>query len=189
MKIRSLIGAALVLVSAAVVASAQAPPAAPARPAAPVAPAKPAFDVKVVASPALHAIALPMKGSYMQHPDAFGRLMSAVSSKGIAPAGPIFARYFSDPTTLEADLVWEVAVPVPAGATADAPFEVKDVPAAQIAVHTFDGPMEELASAWPAFIQWILSNGYQPAGPPTQVFKGDMTAGAPQVEMQMPVSK
>lgn len=180
MKIRSLVGAALVLVSAAVVASAQAPPAAP---------AAPAFEAKVVTSPAMHAIVLPMKGSYMQHPEAFGRLMSAVTSKGIAPAGPIFARYFSDPSTPEADLSWEVGVPVAAGATAEAPLEAKDIPQTQVAVHTFEGPMEELVSAWPAFIQWILTNGYQPAGPPAQVFKGDMTAGSPQVEMQMPVRK
>jgi hypothetical protein len=38
-------------------------------------------------------------------------------------------------------------------------------------------------------IQWVMANGYQPLGPPMQVFKGDLTAGMPQVEMQMPVRK
>ena len=38
-------------------------------------------------------------------------------------------------------------------------------------------------------IQWVTTNGYQPAGPATQVFKGDMMSGPPQVEMQMPVAK
>ena len=62
----------------------------------------------MVTAPAAHAIVLPMKGSYMQHPDAFGRLMGAVSTRGLTPAGPIFARYFSDPSVGEANLVWEV---------------------------------------------------------------------------------
>jgi effector-binding domain-containing protein len=182
---------ALVALAAAAAAVAQAPasPAPPAAPAAPAAPAVPAFAVRVITAPAVHAIVLPMKGSYMQHPDAFGRLMGAVSARGLAPAGPIFARYFSDPSTPEADLVWEVGVPVAAGATAEAPFEAKDIPEVQVAVHTHEGAMEDLGTAWGSMIQWIMTNGYQPVGPATQVFKGDMSAGMPQVEMQMPVQK
>lgn len=189
MSVRASIAAVVVLVAAAGVAAAQTPPAPPARPAAPAPPAAPAFEVQVVTAPAVHAIVLPMKGSYMQHPDAFGRLMGAVSARGLAPAGPIFARYFSDPSTPEADLVWEVAVPVAAGTTAEAPFEAKDIPATLVAVHSHQGAMEELGTAWGSMIQWVLANGYQPVGPATQVFKGDMTAGMPQVEMQMPVRK
>ena len=55
------------------------------------------------------------------------------------------------------------------------------------AVHVHRGPYEELATAWPAFVQWVLANGYQPAGPPQQVFKGDFST--PNVEMRMPVQK
>jgi effector-binding domain-containing protein len=192
MSVRASVAAVLVLVAAAGVAAAQPPPAVPVQPAAPPAPAPPAapvFEVQVVTAPAVHAIVLPMKGSYMQHPDAFGRLMGAVSTRGLAPAGPIFARYFSDPSTPEADLVWEVGVPVAAGTTAEAPFEAKDIPATLVALHTHQGAMEELGAAWGSMIQWVMANGYQPLGPPTQVFKGDMTAGMPQVEMQMPVQK
>jgi effector-binding domain-containing protein len=189
MSVRASVVAVLVLVAAAGVAAAQTPPAAPAKPAAPAPPAAPAFEVRVVTAPAAHAIVLPMKGSYMQHPDAFGRLMGAVSTRGLTPAGPIFARYFSDPSTPEADLAWEVGVPVAAGATAEAPFEAKDIPATLVAVHTHQGAMEELGTAWGSMIQWVMSNGYQPVGPATQVFKGDMTAGMPQVEMQLPVQK
>ena len=193
MSSRSSIAALVLLAAANAAVAAQTPPASPAAPAAPAVPPPsapaPAFEVRVVTAPAQHAIVLPMKGSYLQHPDAFGRLMGAVSAKGLAPAGPIFARYFSDPSTPEADLVWEVGVPVAAGATAEAPFEAKDIPQAQVAVHVHEGPMEALGAAWGSMIQWITTNGYQPAGPPAQVFKGDMSAGMPQVEMQMPVQK
>ena len=54
------------------------------------------------------------------------------------------------------------------------------------AVHVHRGPIEDLATAWPQMIEWLLSKGYAPVGPATQVFKGDLAA-APEVEMQMPV--
>jgi hypothetical protein len=37
-------------------------------------------------------------------------------------------------------------------------------------------------------IEWVIGNGSQPAGPATQVFKGDL-AVAPEVEMRLPVTK
>jgi effector-binding domain-containing protein len=200
------IGAALLLAAVAASAPAQTPaappaparPAAPAQPAtppqlpapaAPATPAQPAFDVQVVTAPAVHAIVLPMKGSYMQHPDAFGRLGTFLTGHNVKPEGPIFARYYSDPSVGEANLVWEVGIAVPAGTTAEAPFEVKDIPSALTAVHAHQGALEELGSAWGTMIQWVTTNGYQMAGPPTQVFKGDMMSGPPQVEMQVPVAK
>jgi DNA gyrase inhibitor GyrI len=191
------IGAAVLLAAVAAGASAQTPaappapakPAAPAQPAAPAAPAQPAFDVQVVAAPAVHAIVLPMKGSYMQHPEAFGRLGTFLTGHNVKPGGAMFARYYSDPSVGEANLVWEVGVAVPAGTTAEAPFEVKDIPAATTAVHAHQGALEDLGPAWGSFVQWVISNGYQPAGPATQVFKGDMMSGPPQVEMQMAIAK
>jgi hypothetical protein len=37
-------------------------------------------------------------------------------------------------------------------------------------------------------MQWAVSNGYTPAAPVSQVFKGDLAA-VPEVEMQLPVTK
>lgn len=163
-------------------AAAQVPPAAPA-------PAPgPALDVQVITAEAVHAIVLPMKGSYAQHPDAFGRLGGFIAGRGITPTGSPFARYFSDPSVGEANLEWEVGFPVGADVAAEAPFEIRDLPATLTAVHLHKGPMEELGTAWPAFLEWIASNGYQPSGAPSQVFKGDMMT-APEVEMRMPVQK
>jgi effector-binding domain-containing protein len=169
-------------------------PAAPSKPAtsaaAPAAPAaKPgdAAENRVTTTDPIHAIVLPMKGSYDQHQAAFERLGGYLAGKGIAPAGEPFARYLSDPSAGEAQLLWEVGFPVAPGATADAPFEVRDLPAALCAIHVHRASYEELAAAWPAFVQWVLTNGYQPAGPAMQVFKGDFST--PNVEMRMPVQK
>ena len=162
-------------------ASAQQPPTAPA-------PAQPAFEVRVITLEPVHVLVLPMKGSYSQHPDAFAQLGGFLSQRGIEPTGPPFARYFSDPSVGEANLVWEVAFPVPADAPTKAPFEVKDLPATLAAVHVHKGPMEELGTAWGNLVQWAMTNGYTPAMPAMQVFKGDMSA-AGEVELRLPVTK
>lgn len=142
---------------------------------------------RVITTEAVHALVLPMKGSYGQHPAAFERLAGYLAARGAAPAGAPFARYFSDPSVGEAGLSWEVGFPVAAGVTAEAPFEIRDVPATLAAVHVHRGSYEELAGAWPAFIEWILASGYQPAGAPVQVFNGDPST--PEVELRMPVQK
>lgn len=152
-------------------------------------PGKPADkeENRVVTSEAIHAVVLPMKGSYDQHQAALERLAGYLAGRGVTPAGSPFARYFSDPSVGEAALQWEVGFPVASGVKVEPPFEVRDLPAVLTAVHVHRGSYEELSSAWPAFVQWILANGYQPAGPPLQLFKGDFST--PNVEMRMPVQK
>ena len=194
MSIDRSIGALALLTALAVSASAQQPPAPPAPPPAPPAPpaapapAQPAFEVKVTTVEAVHAVVLPMKGSYMQHPDAFGKLGGYLSGRGITPSGPAFGRYFSDPSVGEENLVWEIGFPVPAGGTVEAPFEIRDLPAASYAVHAYRGPMEEIGAAWGSLIGWVMSNGYQPVPPAMQVFKGDMMS-SPEMELRIAVQK
>jgi DNA gyrase inhibitor GyrI len=175
------IGALGVLAGLAVGASAQPPP-----PAAP--PARPAFEVQVTSVEAVHAVVLPMKGSYMQHPDAFARLGAFLSGRGVTSSGPPFGLYFSDPSVGEANLVWEVGFPIPAGVKVEAPFEVRDLPAASYAVHVHRGPMEELGTAWGSLVEWVMGNGYIPVPPAMQVFKGDPTT-VNEVEMRIGVKK
>jgi effector-binding domain-containing protein len=177
---KSISAAFILLTAIAASAGAQQPPAPAPEP-------KPAPDIRVITTEPIHALTLWMKGSYAQHQSAFERLGAFLSGRGVAPAGAPFARYFSDPSVGEANLVWEVGFPVPAGVTAEAPFEIKDLPGTLAAVKVHRGPYEELATAWPGLVQWVLSNGYQPSGPPVQVFQGDPFA--PQVEMRLPVQK
>jgi effector-binding domain-containing protein len=155
----------------------------PAPPADPVAP-----DNKVATTDALHVLVLPMKGSYMQHQSAFERVGGFLAGKGVSPLGPPIARYLSDPSVGEADLVWEVGVPVPGAMKAEPPFEIKDIPGSLTAIHVHKGSYEELATAWPAFVQWVLSNGYRPVGTPMQIFQGNFGSSS-QVEMRIPVEK
>jgi effector-binding domain-containing protein len=138
---------------------------------------------------AVHAVVLPMKGSYMQHPEAFGKLGGYLAGRSIVPSGPTFGRYFSDPSVGEANLVWEIGMPVPAAVTtAEAPYEIRDLPAGSYAVHAYRGPMEEIGAAWGSLIEWVMSNGYQPVLPAMQIFRGDMTSSF-EMELRIAVQK
>ena len=140
-------GAALVVLTAvSVVEGAQraaAPPASAAQPAK-------ALDFQVVKVPAIHAVVLPMKGSYAQHQMAFERVDAFLSSHDLSRAPPLFARYHNDPSAGEANLVWEVGSPVPAGVTAEPPFEIKDIPAGLAVVYVHRGSYDGLGAAWAA---------------------------------------
>jgi effector-binding domain-containing protein len=191
MRLAKSTGLALLLASSVAAAPRQEPskPAAPSAPAQPAPPGPPSTaENKVTTTEALHLLVLPMKGPYSQHQLAFERLGSFFAGHGVSPLGPPVARYFSDPSVGEANLVWEVGFPVAATVKPEAPFEVKDVPGSLMAVHVHKGPYEELATAWPTFVQWILSNGYRMTGPPMNVFQGDAGSN-PQVEMRIPVEK
>ena len=191
---------------AALVAHAQAPTPAPTTAAAPAAtapvtapspaatPASPATPASVKTTEVIHALVLPMKGSYMQHEAALVQLGTQLGALRIQPAGPPFGRYFDDVTQVgEANATWEVGFPIAGDVTVAAPFVVKDVPAALSAVVVQEGPYEtSAASAMPALISWVMSNGYRPVGPPMLIFAGDPTAtgsGGPRVEARIPVVK
>jgi effector-binding domain-containing protein len=192
MRIASTAGTAFALValSAAFAAAQQAAPSKaqkpPAPPTAPAAASQPAPaakpEVKVVKFDAVHAMVLPMKGSYMQHPDAFGQVTVGLAKLGVAATGPMFARYFSQPGIAEEEQTWEVGFPVPASVTkVDAPFEIQEIPASKMAVRMHTGPMEELGSAWPAFVGEVMAAGYMISGSPVQIF------GDGGLEMRLPV--
>jgi DNA gyrase inhibitor GyrI len=175
-----------ILASGALAVAAPQAPKEPAKPAAPA--AAPASDNKVATTDALHVLVLPVKGSYMQHQQVLERLGGYLAQKAITPLGPPLGRYYSDPSTPEADLSWEVGFPVSATVKAEAPFELKDIPAGLYAIHVHKGPYEELGTVWPAFVQWIMSSGYRPTGAPINIFQGD-PGSSPQVELRMPVEK
>jgi effector-binding domain-containing protein len=157
-----------------------------AAPAPPTAPAQKPAEFQVLKTPAIHAVVLPMKGSYAQHQQAFERVDGFLSSHNLSRALPLFARYHSDPALGEANLIWEVGSPVPAGVKAEPPFEIKDIPAGLAVVHVHRGSYDELGAKWGALTQWAIANRHQQAGPTVQVFNSLMP---PEIELRLPVRK
>jgi effector-binding domain-containing protein len=185
------LAASMALAAAPQAPKATASPAAPAAAVAPAAsPAPTPLPVVVKTVDAIHALVLPMKGSYAQHGDAFGRLFGQAGSQGATPLGPPFGRYFNTMGTVaEADLLWEIGFPVSADFKASAPFEIKDIAAGLTATLAYQGPSGSVGDVGYRFAQWVDANGYRSTGAMMMVFSGPMDPETMSVELRIPVEK
>ena len=124
---------------------------------------------------AMSVLVLPMKGSYDQHPAAIMKLVTYAGPKGIMRSMP-FGIYYDDPAKIPADsLHWDICVPVAADAQAEAPFEVRTLPAMFAAEVVCTGPYEGTAVCYAALAEWIEKNGYVVSGPCQEHWLGDPT--------------
>jgi AraC family transcriptional regulator len=150
-------------------------------------------DVVVRRLEPLHVLALPMTGSHAQHDQAFARLSAELRALKVVPKGGAFGRYFNDPRQVpEAELRWEIGVPVGDDVRAQPPFEVKDLPGGETAILVHEGEYASSASAWPKLLEWVLSHGYRPVGPAMQIYLGnpDLSGAAgPRTELRLPVAR
>lgn len=140
--------------------------------------------------PAMTVIALSVTGSFEQHHEKIGELMGHVGPTGMAQGAP-FGVYYNDPAEVpEAELAWAVAIPVAAEATAEAPFEVHQVPERQVATLTCTGPYETTHPCYAPLFEFVAAQGLQPAGPPEEHWLGDPETTAPaelQAKVVLPV--
>ena len=89
-----------------------------------------------------------------------GELMATVAAQGIAPAGPWFTHHRRRPTDT---FDFEISVPVTAPVSAAGRVQPGEWPAMKVARTVHHGPYEGLADAWGEFIDWIETNGHNPA--------------------------
>jgi hypothetical protein len=77
------------------------------------------------------------------------------------------------------------------GTRAEAPFEVVTLPAGLAASAVVNGPWgQDPGGRWGAFLQSVVEQGYAPAGPAMEVWRGEEGKEAGQVtEMRMAVAK
>jgi effector-binding domain-containing protein len=158
--------------------------------AAAAAPSPAELPVVVGAIEAMHAIVLPMKGSYMQHEEAFMKLHHQLLALAKEPLGHPFARYFNSVDEVdEAELLWEVGFPIVTGVETAAPFEIKDIPGGLTASFTHNEAPEMLGESWAKLMRWAATKGFRPAGPATMVFLGEPGPNGMRVELRLPVVK
>jgi len=87
-------------------------------------------------------------------------LLTAVTSQGIGPAGPIFSHHLR----LAPDLFdFELGIPVTAPVTPVGRVKAGELPAAKVARTVYHGPYDGLGEAWGEFIAWIDANKLSPA--------------------------
>jgi CubicO group peptidase (beta-lactamase class C family)/effector-binding domain-containing protein len=136
---------------------------APVVPAGPGAP--PPFQPEIKTAAPLQVVVIPMRGAYAQTGIALELLTAFLASRGVAPVGAPFGRYYDAAGTVpDAELRWEVGLPVAGPVVADSPFEMRKLEDSNIAVVEVPGE-HSATKPWPRLLAWIAEQGYRPAGP------------------------
>ncbi|RPJ55420.1 MAG: hypothetical protein EHM23_26295 [Acidobacteria bacterium] len=149
----------------------------------------PPIVARIRTDPEKTVIVLGMSGPHEQHLEAIARVEAELKRLGVKPLGEPFGQYYnaaSDPLP-----IWEVGFPVPAGVTAQAPFEVRHIPETLVAEADIVGPWGgDSSRRWGAFLRSVLEQGYAPAGPAQESWLGAEGTGAEQrTQMKVAVTK
>jgi AraC family transcriptional regulator len=126
-----------------------------------------------------HSVAVARhQGPYTDVPQAIVELSKALAEGGYHQAGPVMVAYFNNPQeTAEADLLWEVRIPVaypgPIGTpeTGQPAFKYFDPMFVAYTYHI--GPFDTVGKAYMDLIDWTQRNQYQIAGPPVEIYWSD----------------
>lgn len=122
-------------------------------------------EIQAMTLPAHTVLALPMQGSFKQQQGAIYKILDYTKNRKLK--GPaIFCTYHNRTAKVPIDsLKWEIAVEVPAGTPAEAPFVVRDVPERLAAVVVCTGSYSGTVDCYAPLYDWIAANGYAAAGP------------------------
>jgi effector-binding domain-containing protein len=106
-------------------------------------------------------------------PEAFRELMQAIEPVGYGEGAPGVV-YLGD---VGPQTEWEMEIFIPVAAPFEPPegMEVKTLPGATCASTVHRGPYEECGPAYEAVTAWIHEQGYEPAGPPQELYLNDPT--------------
>jgi AraC family transcriptional regulator len=118
------------------------------------------------------------QGPYAGVPQAIADLSKAVAEGGYHQAGPVMVAYFNDPgQTPEAELLWEVRIPVaypgPIGAAEGAQPAFKYFDPMFVAYTYHIGPYDDVGNTYLELMDWAQRNEYQIVGPPVEVYWSD----------------
>ena len=153
--------------------------------------------VEVVEIEPFFYAAVEMTGSYEQHGQAFMTLMGSAGQQGIPMNEAPFGIYHNSPEdTPEAELKWEVGMPLPEEKELAAPIVLKKWEFTTVAQRDFEGAIDgdEMQAVYYGMYEWITANGYELAGPMLERFlsmpaaneKGEMVG---KVQIVFPVQK
>jgi AraC family transcriptional regulator len=137
-----------------------------------------------------------MNGPYEQMPEAMGRLYGWVGEHGLQPTGMPEGVFLTDPSSLAAEIVWELRAPV-AGEIAETPTDpsrcgIKRVEPHLVAFAMHRGPYESVGDTYNELMTWIGANGLRVDGPPEELYYSDPKTTAPEdylTEVRLPVAK
>ncbi len=100
----------------------------------------------------------------------FGEVYAHIQQLGQQPAGMPFSRYFAmDGVNVDFECGMPVAVPLEGAGRVVA----GELPAGTVTTVTHMGPYDNLPQSWTALLEWMGSQGLQPAGAPWEVYVTD----------------
>ena len=134
----------------------------------------PAFEIQErVARPAL---AIRLHTQVSEIPKALAvalpEVWQAAQAIGLAPDGPPFTRYLSEPAGGDLDYEAGVGLPKPASAGHGRAVPI-ELPGGSVAVAWHVGPYETLDQTYGALMGWIAEQGRSVAGPMWEVYWTD----------------
>lgn len=155
------------------------------------------IDVEIKTTEPMTVAYLPMKGPYAQIPEAMGRLYGWVAQHGMQPTGMPTSVYYTAPDAgPESEALWELLAPIAGDVAEQQPDEsgcgVKHLGPQLVASALYRGPYEAIGSVYEELGAWIATNGYSPAGPPSETYLSDPADTAPEdylTEIRFPVAK
>jgi effector-binding domain-containing protein len=126
---------------------------------------------KVRSLPEQQVAVTTVTGPYEGLGPATGGLFGWVMQKGLVPMGAPTYVYLKDPTSAAspAEYVTEVSVPVVSmgeAPAAEGGYEVRTVPAMEIAWRLEQGAYDQVAARYADLAKWAAENGYEIAGSP-----------------------
>jgi effector-binding domain-containing protein len=111
-------------------------------------------------------VCVPYKGPISDISKVIGTLMQAMGSQRLfPPGGPMIGVYYTAPGGSMAEMTWEIGFPVSAQANVLKPLEKKTWSFTTVATTLFVGPYDQAATLIPKLINWLMTQGYAPAGP------------------------
>jgi effector-binding domain-containing protein len=122
-------------------------------------------EIQATTLPAHTVLALPMQGSFKRQQEAIYKILDYTKARKLK-SPTLFCIYHNRTAKVPIDsLKWEIAVEVPAGTQAEAPFVVRDVPEQLAAVVICTGSYAGTVDCYTPLYEWIDANGYVFTGP------------------------
>ena len=142
-------------------------------------------------SNAMTAVVVPAHSSYAKAKAAMHQVESRLKDLGAISVGPRIMQY-------ESATQWSAGCLVQSHTQVDAPLRRIEIPAGPIASVVVKGPWgqdfntqwgHDPGSRWASFIMWIGRQGYVLAGPPTEIWFGNVRQSTQTTEMRIAVRR
>ncbi|MFB2624058.1 GyrI-like domain-containing protein [Methanothermobacter marburgensis] len=132
-------------------------------------------------------------GSYDRIPRYIAEVAEWVIGNGLQMTGRVYGTYYNSPEDVSEDeLVYEIGVSIAGEVEPSEKIKIKNLPAHRVLATLHEGPYTEVGPAIHALIDYATENGYEIAGPVTEIYLNsplEVDESELLTEVQIPVKK